>query len=133
MTILNIIGAQYGTVSDIEVVWTALAGFGLAFSLFNLRDAWHDYSALGVLANGRRGIAVLSIKMEATRTVIQAIFFTIGISAMTIPDAPDQLHQPTKLIVLSILFRWGLVISAILIFYQSYANYQLRRQLLQHR
>lgn len=132
MTILAlIIGAQYGAIADIEVVWTAIAAVGLIFSIYNWRDAEADYKALGVLANGRRAIAVLSIKMEITRTIIQGLFLAIGISAMFVPDAPDQLHRPTNVLILSVLFRWGLVISAILIMYQSIANYHVRKKLIE--
>lgn len=133
MTILSaLIGAQYGNVSDIEVVWTIIAAIGLAFSIYNLRDAWRDYQALGVLANGRRAIAILSLKMEGTRIFIQTLFVAIGIAAMTVQDPPDQLQRPWNVIVLSTLFRWGLVVAGILIMYQSYANYQVRKKLLEH-
>lgn len=125
----DVIAAQYGSVSDIEIVWTLIALVGVSFAFFNLIEAIRDLEALKAIgdADGRRMIAWLTIRLETTRVVIQSIFILIGILAMTIVDPPDQRALPTKIIVVNALFRWGLVVSALLICYQSYANFQMRR------
>jgi len=127
--IWGVVAAQYGTVSDIEIVWTLIAAFGLCFALFNLFDAYRDWKALTGRLNGLRAIAVLSLKLEGTRVAIQSIFVTIGVLAMTMKDPPSSLSLPWKQVVIGAVFRWGLVISATLVMYQSYVNFEARRYL----
>ncbi len=124
------VAAQYWRISDIEIVWTLIASVGFVFSIYNFQDALGDYRAASTIMNGRREVAILGLKMELCRMVIQAIFILIGLAAMTIADPPDQLARPWNLTLLSILFRWGMVISALLVLYMSYSNFRVRRILL---
>jgi hypothetical protein len=129
---ISFLAAQYGTVSDVELVWTIIATVGAGFSIYNLRDALKDRAALKRLhnRNGRWLLANFAIRAEAARLAIQLIFLTIGILAMLIVDAPDQLHQPPLIVALGIVFRWGLIVSALLLTLKSYWGYSLRRTLL---
>lgn len=123
------IAASYGTVSDIEVVWTAIATAGVVFSFYNLRASLQDLRAIVNLTNGRRVVAKTQMKLEVSRVIIQCIFIAIGILAMLVPEAPDQLDQPLRYILLGLIFRWGLIISAFLVTYQSYINLRARQDL----
>lgn len=127
MEVIRLLAAQYGTVSDIEIVWTLIAACGLVFAIFNLNEAFKDWRELGPRLNGLRQIASLSLKLEATRVVIQSIFVAIGLMAMTLKDPPDQLDLPWRVVAVTAMFRWGLVTSALLVMYQSFANFQARR------
>ena len=125
-----LIGAQYGSVSDIEIVWTLIAFAGICFSSYNIWDALSNYRALPPqIQNGRRALAKLYVYMEATRITILSIFFTIGVFAFTLKDGVDQTSLPLKIAIFSAILRWGLVISGLLILFQSYANYRVRREL----
>jgi hypothetical protein len=128
---LNLLAAQYGSISDIEIVWTLIAGIGLAFSIFNVREAFADRAALKLagVKNGRKMIADEGLLQELARTVIQAIFLTIGLLAMTYPDPPDVSDRPWNLVLIGIVFRWGLIISASLIMLKSFGAWRLRRRL----
>lgn len=127
MVTWGVLAAQYGSVSDIEIVWTLIALFGLGFAIWNFFDAVAGYRDLGARLNGLRQTAVASIKLEATRVVIQTIFVLIGVLAMTLKDPSNSLHQPWRVLLLGAVFRWGLVISAGLVMYQSYINFEIRR------
>jgi hypothetical protein len=123
------IAASYGSVSDIEVVWTMIATIGLVYAALNLRSAFLDMRALGGFRNGRYVIATTSVKLELTRIIIQSVFATIGIFAMTLPDVPQD-SLPTKLVIFGAIFRWGLIICAVCVAYQSFVNHQVRKALL---
>jgi hypothetical protein len=94
---ISFLAAQYGTVSDVELVWTIIATVGAGFSIYNLRDALKDRAALKRLhnRNGRWLLANFAIRAEAARLAIQLIFLTIGILAMLIVDAPDPIASAT--------------------------------------
>lgn len=124
------IAAAYGSVSDMEIVWTLIAIAGAAFSVYNVRDSLADLSALGKRINGRRKVALVALKTEMARLAIQTIFIAIGIAAMTVPEQPDQLDQPANVAITGMLIRWGLVISGALIAWKSWMVFRLRRQLL---
>lgn len=129
---LSILFAQYGTIADIEIVWTLIAASGLVFSLFNLREAWQDRRALkeAKIGNGRSMIATHAVRNEAARGFIQFIFLTIGLLTMTYADPMNSLvDQPWNIIAISFVFKWGLITSAILIALKSYWSFQLRRKL----
>lgn len=124
-----ILAAQYATVSDIEVVWTAIAVYGAALSISNVRHAIVDVTAARTIGNGRRWIASASLQVELARLVIQLFFISMGVLAMTIPEPPTAV-LPTKLVIFGALFRWGLIISSSLITFQSWTNRQMRIRVL---
>jgi hypothetical protein len=82
------IGASYGTVSDIELVWTIISLVGFCLSSFNVRATVRDCRWLRASRvsrsdlNGRWLIAWAQFKLEASRGFCQLVFFTIGILAM---------------------------------------------------
>lgn len=130
--ILSFLAAQYGTISDIEILWTLIAGSGLIFSLYNIREALRDRRAIveSNIGNGRKKIAGHALRNEAARALIQVIFLVIGILTMTYADpATINPDQPWNLTLISIVFRWGLIFSAILISLKSFWSFQLRREL----
>lgn len=131
MTLFSLISAAYGSVSDMELLWTGLAAAGASFSAYNVRDSILDYKALGAMENGRRSLARAAIKTEASRFAIQLIFIMIGVSAMFIPEAPDVLDQPLNIAITSFLIRWGLMVSAGLLLWKSYIVFKLRKELLE--
>jgi hypothetical protein len=92
-----LVAANYGDVADIEVLWTLIALGGACFSIYNLRGALRDRSALirAGLRNGRRAVANAQCRLEWSRLVCQAIFFAVGVMSMLLPDPPAQIHQPT--------------------------------------
>ena len=127
------LAAQYGTISDIEIVWIVLAVFGLFYSVRNAVEANKDCKALkkaGVL-NGRRKIAKTARFQDAARAVIHGLFASIGLMAGLLPDPPDQLSLPLKQQVISLLVRWGLIFGSVVLVAQSYASNQLRKELLE--
>lgn len=124
------LGAEYGTVSDIEIVWVLLACIGILFSSYNVFCAWGDlrwFLKLKLPPNGRRDIAISTVIVESARLVILSIFLAIGIVSMTIPDV-DPKVLPTNLVVAGILIRWGLIGSSCLMIVQSIVNANVRRR-----
>jgi hypothetical protein len=77
-----------GTISLIELAWLLSAIAGLFLSHLNGWEAILDYRALNGRKNGRRRIAVGSIRREAVRGVVNAIFLGIGLVAALIPANP---------------------------------------------
>ena len=126
-----ILAAHYGTIEDIEVVWTLIALIGLVFSLHNFLEVRKDIKVLNSLniQNGRRAIAKVSYKSELTRAVKQIIFLIIGIFALYLPGG-NYSHLTIFMTIVNIVFRWGLIISSALTTYQSYLAYDLRRTLM---
>lgn len=127
-----IIAAQYGTISDIEIMFGLIALFGLIFSLYNVREAQEDIGYLRErnIGNGRMKIAVFARRAEIARATIQSIFVMLAIMAMLFPDQPSLPNEPLKLVIYRFLFVWGLMISAALLSLKSYWNWHLRRELL---
>jgi hypothetical protein len=128
---LSFIAAQYGTISDIEVVWTLIALFGLIFSVFNVREALIDRKVLKIsgVKNGRKMIADYSLISESARATIQTIFLVVGILAMTLADAIDSANAPWNVVLIGVVFRWGLILSASLISLKSFLAWRLRKEL----
>jgi hypothetical protein len=125
-----LLAASYGTVSDIEILWTLIAGAGVVFGIFNLRDAWGDRKEL-VLANiynGRRTIANFAVRGEAARMFVQSVFVSIGVLAMLLPDPPST-DVPLKFTIFGAIFRWGLITSAAVILGKSIDSFLVRRKL----
>jgi hypothetical protein len=130
----SFLAASYGSLSDIEIAWTLLAAIGLIFSIFNVREAYADWTSLKDLpmreGNSRPLIAWNSLKTEAASSVIQILFGTIGILSMLLPQTSDQLDLPLKQLLISITIRWGLLIGATLLALKSYWTFSMRREFL---
>lgn len=127
------IAANYGPVADIEIVWTIIALVGLIYSLFNVKDANGDLKVLreAGVGNGRLTLAKYQMQAESLRTAIQAVFLSIGLAAMALPSAPDNLDLPLRQIVIQVLVTYGLIISSVLLTIKSYLGYRVRRVLTQ--
>lgn len=125
-----ILGYHYGTVEDIELVWSFIALIGLVFSVFNLRDSLGDLRFLkrAGVKNGRLSVAKSNLYTELSRTIIQSIFLTIGIMALFLPAPPASSLPPLQLAI-QVAFRWGLVISASLLALNTYLSHNLRKHL----
>lgn len=126
-----IFGANHGSASDIEIMWTLIALFGICFSIYNIREAFQDVKAIeeNRVGNGRRIIARSSRLAEATRLIKQLIFFTIGVIAMTLPPTPSTVHLSLRIEIFQNVITWGLIVAAILTSYQSYLTLRVRRQI----
>lgn len=132
--LVGLLAAQYGSVSDIELVWTLLALAGLSFSVYNVREAAADLGALKRSGerNGRMLLARMTVRSEVARMAIQLIFLTIGIGAMTLQDAQNQSQLPFRVALVSFLIQWGLIFASALISLKSYWAYSMRSQLKTH-
>ena len=53
-------------------------------------------------------------------------------TAMLLPEAPDELDRPWRYVITGILFRWGLIIVAVLVMLQSAVNRNVRHYLRTH-
>lgn len=124
------LSATYGSVSDIELVWTIISVVGLGFGAFNLKDALGDLKALNMagIKNGRRIIAKFAIRQEILRMTMQAIFACIGILAMFLPEPPSE-PLTTKEAFVGFLIRWGLIVSATIVLTKSIDGYITRHRL----
>jgi hypothetical protein len=129
----NVIAATiYGNASEIEIFWVILAAIGLIFAAYNLREAHKDMKALDRegITNGRRTIAKAARYQDGCRAVVHAVFLAIGLSsAIFLPDM-DLDKLPTNILVVTILVRWGLILSAGILVSQSYVSYALRRTII---
>lgn len=124
------LAVSYGTVSDIEILWTLIALGGMGFGVYNIRDAWLDRKAIisKGTRNGRRRIATFAVRGEAARTYMQTIFALIGVLAMLLPEAPTP-GLPIKLVIFGAVFRWGLITVALVCLLKSIDSWYLRRKL----
>lgn len=122
------IAAAYGSVSDIEIAWVLIALVGLAYSLFNVREALADIDWLETnkISNGRRQLAKYQLAAECLRSAVQLLFVTVGILAMFVPETPDMLALPTLQVVLGFLIRWGLITASIMLTIKSYLGKRVR-------
>jgi hypothetical protein len=126
-----LLGAAYGSVSDIEVMWTLIAAVGLAFSLYNMREATSDAATLRErgIANGRRILATTNVLAESARLAKQTIFLLIGIVAMFLPEVANSADLPTVQMLAGIFIKWGLIVASLLTTFQSYLGFRARRLL----
>jgi hypothetical protein len=131
---LSFLAAQYGTVSDVEIVWTLIALIGAIFSIHNLIQSLGDKKYLDRMGieNGRLTLAKFSILMEGCRVAIQTIFMTIGIGSMFLADVSEH-NLPTTYVVFGAIFRWGLIFAASLVTFKSYLGWQVRKELIAQR
>ena len=77
-----------GTASPIELAWLITALSGLYISGLNAWEAILDFRALDGKRNGRRRIAIGTVRGEAVRGLVNAIFLGIGIVAVLTPANP---------------------------------------------
>ena len=77
-----------GSVSTVELLWIFTAMSGLYLAGLNAWEAILDYRALGGKRNGRRRIALGTVRREALRGLVNAIFLGIGIVAAATPANP---------------------------------------------
>lgn len=78
-----------GSVSTIELAWLITAFAGIYLAGLNAWEAILDYRALGGKRNGRRRIALGTVRREALRGLVNAIFLGIGLVAAFTPANPD--------------------------------------------
>lgn len=132
--IANLIASQYGSISDIEILWTLIALFGLGFSVYSVREAAADSGALRRSGekNGRLILARTTLRSEVARMIIQLIFLMIGLAAMTIQEPPAQIERPLNIVLASFLIQWGLILSSLIVSLKSFWAYQARAQLKLH-
>ena len=78
-----------GSMSYIEAAWLLTALAGLYLSALNAWEAILDFRALGGRRNGRRRIALGTVRREAVRGVVNAIFLGIGGVAALTPANPN--------------------------------------------
>lgn len=135
MTVINLFLAHYGSVGDIEILFTVLASVGAAFSIFSTVEAIRDYGAItsAGISNGRRLLAWTSVHSETARLIIQLIFLTLGVLAMFLPEVPPQIHLPTLQFVFGEVFRWGLITASGLLMYKSILSHVVRQHLRRER
>jgi len=124
--------AAYGTVSDIELMWVLISVFGFFYSMFNLRESHMDVRALHFagIKNGRYLVARTSRYQDAVRSMIHAIFLSIGVLAMILPETPPNADLPLINYAIGFAIRWGLIAAAILLVSQSFVARQTRMKLL---
>jgi hypothetical protein len=124
------VGAGYGPISDIEILWTAIASFGFGFAVMSGLAAIQDFKFLqrAEIFNGRRSIAKLGIFNELGRAYIQAVFVMVGIYAATNPEPPPDLLD-TNDKILQAFVRWGFVTAAAMTAAKSFATWQVLRKL----
>ena len=124
------IGAAYGTVEDIEVLWTISSLVGLIFSILVFRAAVGDWKFLKLhnIFNGRRVTAKIAVLGEGTRAIKQMIFLAIGIIALLLPS-PPHVDLSSIQSIAGIFVRWGLICASLLTTYQSFLVYSLRKHL----
>lgn len=131
-TIVNMVAGQvYAGISEIEVFWVILAVFGLAFSVYNSKEAHKDVKKLDEVGieNGRRMIAVTQRFQDGCRALVHLIFLAIGLASWTLVDTPLE-NQPWNVVLITVLIRWGLITSAGILVAQSYASFHLRRSII---
>lgn len=124
--------STYGTVSAIEIIWTAIALAGAVLATINVREAAKDLAALDEaprIVNGRRAIADTALRVEVSRLLCQIIFAAIGVIAMLLPEGRSFSERPLKVALFSLFIQWGLMIAVVLITYQSLGWRLLRSQL----
>lgn len=77
-----------GNFSPAELIYVAIALAGLFLATLNVREALQDFHALGGKRNGRRRIAVGTIRREILRGIVNVLLGGVGVYAGTIPANP---------------------------------------------
>ena len=114
-----------GSVSTVELLWLITALSGLYLSGLNAWEAILDYRALGTKRNGRRRIAVGTIRREAVRGLVNAIFLGIGLVAAVTPANPAATPLGAAVSI-------GLLLASVAYNMNSYLDRQDRMYLLKY-
>jgi polyferredoxin len=114
-----------GSASWIELAWLATALGGLYLSGLNAWEAILDFRALNGKRNGRRRIAVGTVRREAVRGLVNAIFLGIGIVAVLTPANPNATP-------LGVAVSLGLLLASVAYNLNSLLDRQDRLYLMQY-
>jgi hypothetical protein len=127
-----VLAVNYGTVSDIELVWILSNSLGLLFSSWCIKDARKDRRALDVkrIRNGRRLIANFAIRSEAMRATVLLLFLLVGIMSAFLPDVGTNAHVPHIYTLFGAAFRWTFLLCSWIISAKSVDSFITRRKLL---
>jgi hypothetical protein len=122
------------TVQPVELIWTLIAVFGAMFAFHNVTQAVADYfwTRKHGIRNGRRIAAKGTVAIESARFIIQSIFITIGIFAMTFPAPPVNppgFHEPFKLVIYRNVFQYGLILASVLLASNTVVTAWMRHKL----
>lgn len=78
-----------GYFSWVELAWVLTALSGIYLAALNGYEAYLDYQALGGVSNGRRRVAIGSIRREVLRGFVNICFLGVGILAGFFPANPN--------------------------------------------
>lgn len=124
------LGAAYGSVSDIEIVWSVLSLIGMLFAGGNFFYAHRNMVALerqGIV-NGRHILARLFRATAAMRFSVQTIFLTIGVLAATSPELTTPV--PIHATITGAVIRWGLILASGILVFREIIEAAARKRLL---
>lgn len=79
-----------GNASLIELAWILTAAAGIFVAGLNALEATGDFRALGGVRNGRRRIAIGTIRREIIRMFVNVLFLPVGVVAAFIPANPHS-------------------------------------------
>lgn len=121
------IGASYGNVEDIEVLWSLVALIGLVYSLINVQEGRKDMRWLDVnsIFNGRRTLAKFQLAAEGLRAFVQGVFLLIGVLEMFIPGNVVS-NGSWSVVAISASVRWGLLLASVALTVKSYLGKRVR-------
>lgn len=126
------LGASYGPVSDIELVWSLIACVGIVFDVFNVREARKDLKAAQLL-NGRVPTRIVLAKNHifgsGLRLFILSLTLMVGILAMTLEDPPSRVDLPLRVTLASALIRWTFILIIVSIVLKAFIEFREREQL----
>lgn len=114
-----------GTISPVEAAWLLTAVVGIYLSGINSWEAILDFRALGGRRNGRRRIAVGTIRRETVRGLVNAIFLGIGVVAALTPANPAATP-------LGVAVSLGLLLASMAYNLNSYLDRRDRVYLMEH-
>lgn len=83
----------------ILAIWTGAATLGALFSIWNVVDAWRDWSSLPPIINGRRLVARGELRRELIRLFVQGSWALIGIVAWVSNPTPSNVNPVTILLI----------------------------------
>ena len=114
-----------GTVSPLELLWSAVALGALFIGWRNYSEAREDLEALGEARNGAWRIARGNIRRERVRAIVNGSYVAFGILVGFTPANPN----PT---IASLVVSIGLTATSALLALNSYYDRRDRLYLLHH-